>query len=260
MYKLGIIGLSPWNGHPYSWSAIFNGYNKEKMSQCPFPNIPKYLDKQDPSTIGINDAQITHIWTQDKEISRSVAESSHIEHIVDNISDLIGNVDAVILARDDGENHLKMAKPFLDVQIPIFIDKPLTDNTHDLIQFIRYYKQNTPMLSCSSMRYANNIFSVKDKIGSVQTAHAITPKYWRTYGIHLIEGVCAVMGTGISSVQNVGEKEQEIVHLRFHDGRHAVLQTFRNIKQGFHWSFYGDQASEVITKIESYSRAKTMLL
>ncbi len=37
MYNLGIIGMSPGNGHPYSWAAIFNGYNKEKMAKCPFP-------------------------------------------------------------------------------------------------------------------------------------------------------------------------------------------------------------------------------
>ena len=27
--KIGIIGSSDGNGHPYSWSAIFNGYNKK---------------------------------------------------------------------------------------------------------------------------------------------------------------------------------------------------------------------------------------
>lgn len=25
--SLGIIGMTPGNGHPYSWSAIFNGYD-----------------------------------------------------------------------------------------------------------------------------------------------------------------------------------------------------------------------------------------
>ena len=41
--KLGIIGLSSDNGHPYSWSAIFNGYDPEEMARCPFPGIPEYL-------------------------------------------------------------------------------------------------------------------------------------------------------------------------------------------------------------------------
>ena len=44
--KLGIIGISEGNGHPYSWSAIFNGYNEEYMIQCPFESIPEYLSKQ----------------------------------------------------------------------------------------------------------------------------------------------------------------------------------------------------------------------
>ena len=41
--KIGIIGSSPGNGHPYSWSAIINGYDEKHMKMCPFPVIPKYL-------------------------------------------------------------------------------------------------------------------------------------------------------------------------------------------------------------------------
>ena len=42
--KIGIIGSSDGNGHPYSWSAIFNGYNKKIMEDCEFPAIPNYLN------------------------------------------------------------------------------------------------------------------------------------------------------------------------------------------------------------------------
>ena len=42
MLRLGIIGISEGNGHPYSWSAIFNGYNHEYAQDCPFPVIPDY--------------------------------------------------------------------------------------------------------------------------------------------------------------------------------------------------------------------------
>ena len=44
--KIGIIGSSDGNGHPYSWSAIFNGYNKKIMEDCEFPAISNYLNKQ----------------------------------------------------------------------------------------------------------------------------------------------------------------------------------------------------------------------
>ena len=43
--KLGIIGISEGNGHPYSWSAIINGYNKKKMEECKYESIPSYLKR-----------------------------------------------------------------------------------------------------------------------------------------------------------------------------------------------------------------------
>ena len=43
--KIGIIGYSEGNGHPYSWSAIFNGYNRVLMESCGFTVIPRYLEK-----------------------------------------------------------------------------------------------------------------------------------------------------------------------------------------------------------------------
>ena len=87
--KLGILGMSDGNGHPYSWSAIFNGYDIPKMSKCPFPVIPKYLALQDFPRDSIKNARVTHIWTQDKKISEDIASSSLIENIVDNYIDII---------------------------------------------------------------------------------------------------------------------------------------------------------------------------
>ena len=260
MYKLGMIGLSPGNGHPYSWSAIFNGYDKEKMADCPWPGIPEYLDKVDPTTMHIDGAKVTHIWTQDPKVSEHVAGASRIENIVDEMTDLIGVVDAVVLARDDGENHLRMAAPFIDAGIPIMIDKPLADNVEDIREFIRYYEAGKPIMSCSSMRYDDGLLTHRGKHGRILTAQALCGKYWRTYGIHLIEGVYAVMGGGIESVQNVGREGEEIVHLAWTDGRHAVLQTFKNIEPTGHFSFYGDKSFGTVEGAGAYSSFRNMLV
>ena len=32
--RLGVVGLSEGNGHPYSWSAIFNGCDMAYMKDC----------------------------------------------------------------------------------------------------------------------------------------------------------------------------------------------------------------------------------
>ncbi|MFH0796167.1 MAG: Gfo/Idh/MocA family oxidoreductase [Candidatus Omnitrophota bacterium] len=260
IYNLGMVGLSPGNGHPYSWSAIFNGYNKKEMAKCPFPVIPEYLAKEDPPTMCIEEGKVTHIWTQNPEMSKQVARSSLVEHVVEKITDLIGKVDAVLLARDDGENHLQMARPFIEAGVPIFIDKPLTDQAADLKEFVRYYREGRPVMSCSSARYSRGILELKKKndLGRILTANAVTPKYWRTYGIHMIESVCAVMGTGIESVQNVGQPGEEIVHLKYLDGRHAVIQTFAKITQGG-TSFYGEKGAAVVIDPDAFFQFKNML-
>ena len=123
--KLGIIGLSAGNGHPYSWSAIFNGYDPSVMADCGFPVIPEYLSHQKFPDDCIPNAHVTHIWTQETEISRHVAAASNIPNVVGRAGDMIGQVDAILLARDDPENHYEMAKPFIEAGLPIYIDKPL---------------------------------------------------------------------------------------------------------------------------------------
>ena len=155
MIKIGIIGMSPGNAHPYSWSAIINGcFDENEISKVGYPAVSHYL-KANRDTLGINGALVSHVWTQDRLISESIAQTAKIEHIVNNLEEMIGHVDAVILARDDPENHVLMAKPFIDADIPIFIDKPLAITTADLDYFSTESAKGKLIMSCSSMRYAN---------------------------------------------------------------------------------------------------------
>lgn len=259
-YKLGVMGMSAGNGHPYSWAAICNGYDKKAMASCPFPVIPQYLALQKFPAARLKGAVVTHIWTQDKKISRHIAAAALIENIVDEAADMIGKVDAVLLARDDGSNHLKMAKPFIEAGVPILIDKPLTDREDDLRQFIKYYRAGKVIMSCSSARFARSILELKKRkdLGKIMTASGVSPKYWRTYGIHLIEAVYTVMGGGIESVQNVGKKEEEIVHMLYHDGRHAVLQTFTGITAGG-TTFYGEKGCASPSDSDAFFQFKNMI-
>ena len=43
-----------------------------------------------------------------------VAKAAGIDHVAAEMTDMIGAVDAVLLARDDPEHHRAMAEPFID--------------------------------------------------------------------------------------------------------------------------------------------------
>ena len=49
--KVGIIGFSEANGHPYSFSSIINGYNEKNYQKSNWKLILNYLKKQPEKTL-----------------------------------------------------------------------------------------------------------------------------------------------------------------------------------------------------------------
>jgi len=263
MIKIAMLGRSEGNGHPYSWSAIFNGYDERLMAQCPFPVIPEYLGKQDKETLQIEGARVTHIWAEDKEEAQRIAATSLIENVVDRITDVIGKVDAAIIGMDVGEKHLEMARPFLEEGIPLFIDKPLTDNPEHLKEFIKYYQQGKPFMSCSSMRYSKELNELKRNIaefGEIPLVVAYTPKSWAKYGIHALEAAAVIAGKGIRSVQNIGVPGKETVILKYPDDRKVILNVYQYATTPIQVTIVGTDKTVTVASEDAFYSFKTTLL
>jgi len=243
MLKLGIIGMSEGNGHPYSWSAIVNGrYDQKEMANCGYTGIPVYLNAN-RDTLGIEGAKVTHVWAQERKIAEHIAKASLIDNVVDNFEDMIGHVDAVMLTRDDPENHVAMAKPFLDANVPLFIDKPLAITNSDLNYFKQQAAAGKLLMSCSSMRYATESQSVKTEIaalGKVELATAVGKKDWTKYGVHMLEGLFALLDDPKAvSVRHISSSHKDIVYIEFETGLLATVHLFYDITPTFQISVFG---------------------
>ena len=243
MLNIGVIGMSPGNGHPYSWSAIINGdYNENAMEKCGYAGIPVYL-AANRDTLGIEGARVTHIWTQEQSISKHIAASSLIDNIVSQPQDMIGKKDALLLARDDPENHVEMAKPFIDADVPIFIDKPLASTTHDLLYFEEKRNQGKFIMSCSSMRYAAESRVVKTELsslGTIELATTVGKKDWIKYGVHMLEGLFALLDDPKAvSVKHISEPKKDIVYIEFETGLVSTIHLFYDIVPTFQISLFG---------------------
>jgi predicted dehydrogenase len=257
MIKIGIIGMSPGNAHPYSWSAIINGcFDGNEISKVGYPAVTAYLEANS-DTLGINSGKITHIWTQDKKISKSIASTTRIEHIVDTLEDMIGKVDAVILSRDDPEKHLAMAKPFIDAGIPIFIDKPLASTKKDLAYFAGEVAKGKLIMSCSSLRYSNECRIAKTELkslGNLELVTAVGKKDWIKYGVHLLEGLFALLDDPKPvSVKHIGKDKKDSVHIEFENGLQSVVHLFMDITPTFQISLFGQEGWRLIEIKNSYS-------
>jgi len=234
--RLAMLGMVEGNGHPYSWSAIFNGYDEKAMAACPYPVIPDYLGRQPKDTFGIPGARVTHIWTDQAEDALRVAAAARIPNILKRPEEAIGAVDAVLIATDRGEEHVARCRPFVEAGLPIFVDKPLVDNAADLAVFNRWVAEGRPILSSSCIRYAKEFMPFRaatHNMGELRFVSITTPKSWERYGIHALEAVYPILGPGFETARHSGREGRDLVHYTHRKGVDVVVAVISDMLGGF---------------------------
>ena len=211
--KLGIIGINEGNGHPFSFSAIINGYDREGMKNSGWDVIYDYLEVRDASEFGFDNVQVTHAWTQDPEQTRKLARASKIPNAVADVNDMLGEVDGVIIARDDYETHYPLAKPFLENGKFVFIDKPLSLDVTEL-RFFKKYLDSGQLMSCAGARYARELDEVREGIasfGEMKLTRGTVVNGMEKYGVHMLDGIFGVTGFNVKSVSCVQAKHTSMM-------------------------------------------------
>lgn len=256
--------MSPGNAHPTSWSAIINGtFNAEEIVNLGYPAVAAYL-QANKATLGLPGAKVTHILTQDRALSEQIARTAGIENVVDSPEELIKAVDAVILNRDDPENHHDMAKPYIDAGIPLFIDKPLAHTTEDLEYFADEIAKGKFIMSCSSQRYAVEHMAVKQdlaNLGKLELITAVGVKDWIKYGVHMLEGIFSLLDDPKPlSVINIGREDANIVKIDFEGGLQVTVHLMMHIAGTFQVSVFGQKGWRMLEIKNSYAQFRDNII
>jgi hypothetical protein len=163
--------------------------------------------------------------------------------IVETIPQLLEKVDVVLLESVDGRIHLQEAVPVIKAGKPLFIDKPAAGSLVDTIVIYELAKKHSvPCFSSSSLRFAPGIQELlqNEKLGMI--AGAVT---WGScsyqegtpdmffYGIHGIEPLYALMGTGCETVTRIQTKDTDVVSGLWKDGRVGTYRGIRRNKADF---------------------------
>jgi hypothetical protein len=240
MLRFGIMGLNEGNGHPYSFSAIFNGFDESALAQCPFPAIRNYLPGIHRNQHIIPDARVTHVWTQDTAVSQCVAQVSKIPNIVHDYREMIGEVDGLILARDDPQNHWVMARPFIEAGIPVYIDKVLAHTIADYHHILETAGERGLLMAGSPSRFTPAVQKAKREIdlATVRSVHGISCVNWIRYANHLLDGIAVLFGTDFKTVQNIGESGCDVVRLVYRNGLNVVLEVIEGVALPIEFTCY----------------------
>jgi hypothetical protein len=240
MIKLGIIGYSKLNGHPYSFSGIINGIdNLYFKNYANWPFIYNYLSKN-KKKLGFKNMRITHIWTQNLKLTKNIANSCLIQKICKKPSEMLNEVDGVIIARDDWKSHKKLSLPFLKQNLPTFIDKPLSLNKEELLFFKPYLKKGI-LMSCSGLRYSQKIKNKKlilKKTGKISSIQLLVVNDLEKYGVHMLEVINEIMKIKFKKIIKISSS-QEFYKIISNNNIPIILKCLGKLKKVFKISFYG---------------------
>ena len=260
MRSVGIIGLSEGNGHPFSFSSIINGYSPEGLGASGWPGIYDYVRRRHASEFGIGDWRVTHAWTQDPVSTKKLCAACRIEHATDHYREFIGKVDAVIVARDDFENHFEIAKPFLEAGLPVFIDKPLSIDLAEL-RFFKPYLEKAQLMSCSGMRYARELDEPRAELasfGKVRLIRGAIVLSWEKYGVHLLDAVFGMISARPVSVQMLSVDHASAA-IRLDDGALLQIDALGDSARAFHLEVFGTQRNGAYDITDNFSMFRRTL-
>lgn len=238
--RVGIAGLSEGNGHPFSFSAIVNGYDRDAFVRADWPFILSYLETQPSEAFGFPGVRVTHAWTQDPDLTARLCLACRVDHPVRRLEEMLGQVDALIVARDDWDSHAAMALPFLSRGVPVFVDKPLTLDAEEMMLF-RPYLETGCLMSTSGLRFAREVADLSlqlPQLGRLCLVAATVVNDIERYGVHMLD---AAAGLGLPAPIAVTRlhSHHESFHLQLDGGASMHLDCLGEVGRTFHIALFG---------------------
>ncbi len=157
--------------------------------------------------------------------------------VMDGYADAVGKIDGLIITARHGDNHYKYAKPYIDSGIPMFIDKPITIDETEAIDFMRQLQdKNIRISGGSSLKQDVFVQQLKSEAengigGSTLGGYVRAPYQSQSvyggfyfYAQHLVEMVCEIFGRYPISV--TAKQNGSQIHVLFHYEKYDCVGLF----------------------------------
>jgi predicted dehydrogenase len=246
--RVGIIGLD--TSHSVAFTQTLNG-------SSPGPEFGGYkVTAAYPK--GSNDikSSVDRIPGYTEDVKKLGVE------IVSSIEDLLTKTDVILLETNDGRLHLEQALKVMKAGKRMFIDKPIAASLSDTIAIFRaaeFFK--VPVFSSSSLRYIQGVNEIAGgSVGKVLGADTYSPAtlekthpdlFW--YGVHGVETLFTIMGTGCQSVSGTFTEGIDQVTGLWADNRIGTFRGIRTGKADYGGTVFGEKGISVLGKYNGYN-------
>ena len=218
--RAGIIGLD--TSHAIAFTKTLNA-EQPKLEVAGCRMVAAY-PKGSPDI----ESSVTRVPGYIEEVKKLGVE------IVDSIDELLKRVDVVFLETNDGRPHLEQVLPVLKAGKPVFIDKPIAGSLTDAVAIFEAARAaKVPLFSSSALRFGKNSLAARNgSLGKISRCETTSPAnlekthpdlFW--YGIHGVESLFTVMGTGCVSVKR-GKTADGLIEVvgEWSDGRVGIFR------------------------------------
>ena len=199
--------------------------------------------------------EVTHVWGETREFAEKAAEKGGIPNIADNQTDMIGQIEGLMIDHRDGKYHLAAARPFVEARLPVFVDKPFSTDLDEAIEFARFAKaKGAPVTTFSTITLQESMqafFAAAKQVGEIRTLVMAGPcdvddKYGGVffYAIHQVEPICQILASRPVQVTTARHGVDGVATVTFESGAAAVMNLHKDwwVPSYFTGTAYGSES------------------
>ena len=225
--NIGIVGAE--NSHTVAIAKLIN------------------IDKKIPGM------RVTHVWGETKQLARRASEVGRIPNVVSDPSEMVGQIQGACVDHRHGKFHLPAARPLLEANVPLFIDKPFCYRLSEGKRFLTRAKAlSTPVTSFSVLPHQATFVQFKRDLNALGRIYSVVStgpcdlksKYGGIffYGIHQVDMILKLLGSNLKHAQVIrGAKDNHIGILTYRDGTTATMNLIGSGSSTFHLSAIGEK-------------------
>ncbi len=180
--------------------------------------------------------------TQPHGFAESFCREFDIPTATSTLEEMVDLVDGVIVITANWDRHIDHARPFVEAEKTVFIDKPMFARTADLRILQEWVAAGKRIIGGSSLRFAAEIHEYlalpEPQRGRPHTLFGGCGTDEFFYGIHGYSMLSGLMGGGLQSVRCLCDADPGpatiLAELDWGDGRRAVLSLAGPVKHPFH--------------------------
>ena len=172
------------------------------------------------------DVSVIGVYSDDSSAAEKLNEKFGVP-IMESYAEAVGKIDGLVITARHGDKHYKFAKPYIESGIPMFIDKPITINEDEAVEFMRELKmRGVRICGGSSLKQDEFVRKLKNEreneMGGKTLGGYVRAPYqsenehggFYFYAQHLVEMICEIFGRYPMSV--TARKNGSQIHVLFH--------------------------------------------